>query len=402
MWRQRGNDQRMSPQTNGAVAGGPLRSLRILAVEQYGAGPYATQLLRDLGAEVIKVENPADGGDIGRRIPTPFAHAEGNLFFETFNRGKKSIALDLSTAQDYDVFCRLVRDADVVFHNNRGDVARKLKFDYASLRHLNPAIVCAALTAYGSHGPQAALPGFDYLFQAKAGWMSLTGDPDSYPVKSGPSLVDFSTGIMAALAVVSAVMGARERNEGGDVDVSLYDTALNMLTYVGTWSMTAGFEPERLAHSAHPSVVPFQEFATSDGHLVVACVKDKFFKELCDILSIPELAERFPTSAERGRHRAQVVDAVAERFKTASTAHWITTMRGRVPSEPVATVGEALEGGAIPRERGLLVEYDHPTLGRVKTLGTPIAGWWGPSVAEPGPQFDENGSELRAESPAPR
>ncbi len=391
-----------SHHANGAAGAAPLRSLKILAVEQYGAGPYATQLLRDLGAEVIKIESPQDGGDIGRRIPAPFAQGEGNLFFETFNRGKKSIALDLSAPADYALFLRLVPDADVVFHNNRGDVARKLKFDYAALRAVNPRIVCAALTAYGSHGPQAVLPGFDYLFQAKAGWMSLTGDPNSYPVKSGLSLVDFSTGIMAALAIVSAVLGARERNEGGDVDVSLYDTALNMLTYVGTWSMTAGFEPERLAHSAHPSVVPFQEFATSDGHLIVACVKDKFFTELCEILGIPELAARFPTSAERGRHRDDVCTQLAEKFKTASTAHWIERMRGRVPSEPVATVSEALQGGEIPRERGLLVEYDHPTLGRVKTLGTPIAGWWGPSVAQPGPRYDEHGNALREGRAAPQ
>lgn len=356
--------------------GEPLLGVRIIAVSQYGAGPYATQLLRDLGAEVIKIENPRDAGDIGRRVPALFAENNSSLFFEAHNRGKQSLTLALDRPEGQEILRRLLTQADVLFHNLRGDVARRLHLYYDAWSDVNPRLVCTALTGYGMDGPDMALPGFDYLFQGKAGWMSMTGTPDSYPVKSGLSLVDFSAAMMAALGTVSAVLGARTHGRGGDVEVSLYDTALSLLGYVGTWNMSRDWQPSRIAHSAHPNVVPFQEFPTRDGHIVVACVKDKFFEALVGLLGVPELLEQYPTARERAAHRDTLTRALEQRFRTLTTAQWMTKLRGQVPCEPVNTVSEALEGGAVPARRGLLVEYDHPVLGRVKTLASPIKGRW--------------------------
>lgn len=360
----------------------PLSGVRIVSVSQYGAGPYATQLLCDLGAEVIKIENPHEGGDVGRRVPPQFTDGESSLFFEAHNRGKKSLALNLATPEGRAILKRVAATSDVVFNNLRGDVGSKLGLTYADLKDCNPRLVCVSLSAYGTEGEEAKLPGYDYLFQARAGWMQLTGGPEVYPLKSGLSLVDMSAALVAALATASAVYQARETGVGGDVETSLYDTALSLLGYIGTWNMSQGWEPERLSHSAHPSVVPFQEFATRDGHLVVACVKDKFFRELCDVLDLADLARAYPTMAERQKHRETVTAALAAKLRQEDTGHWIPRLRGRVPCEPVNSLSEALAGGEVPASRGLLTTYVHPRLGEVKTMGAPIRGWWGSSVVE--------------------
>jgi crotonobetainyl-CoA:carnitine CoA-transferase CaiB-like acyl-CoA transferase len=286
-----------------------------------------------------------------------------------------------------------------VFNNLRGDVGEKLGLTYPHLKSVNPAIVCASLSAYGTQGEEAKWPGYDYLFQARAGWMSLTGGPEIYPMKSGLSLVDLSGAMMAALAMVSAVHQARETGIGGNVETSLYDTALSLLGYIGTWNMSRDWEPERLSHSAHPSVVPFQEFETADGHIVVACVKDKFFRELCDVMDLAELFETYPTMKDRQDHRDTVTRTLAERFLEENTIEWITRLRGRVPCEPVNSLSEALEGGAVAEKRGLLVQYTHPLLGEVRSLGTPIRGWWGDSVAnERAPFLGEHTAEVLADN----
>jgi crotonobetainyl-CoA:carnitine CoA-transferase CaiB-like acyl-CoA transferase len=371
----------------------PLQGVRILTVSQYGAGPFATQQLCDLGAEVIKIENPTDDGDVGRRVPPLFAENNSSLFFESYNRGKKSIGLRLDQPAGQEVFKRLAKESDVIFHNLRGDVAVRLGLTYSSLKEVNLRLVCLALTGYGMHGPEASLPGYDYLFQGKAGWMSLTGPPDGYPIKSGLSLVDLSAGMMAALVTVSAVYRARETGVGGEVEVSLYDTALSLLGYIGTWTMSQDWEAERLAHSAHPSVIPFQEFPTADGHVVIACVKDKFFYRLCDIMELPDLIDKYPTMLQRVQHRSEITKILEDRFRTRTTEEWIQKLRGHVPCEPVNSIKEALAGGEIPKQRGLLIEYEHPTLGTVKTLGPPFKGWW-QNVEERAPFFAENTAEI--------
>ena len=200
----------------------PLEDVRIVAIEQYGAGPFGSVHLADLGAEVIKLEDPASGGDVGRYIP-PFQHGQDSLFFQTFNRNKRSLALDMNAPPGRRVFEDLVRHSDVVYSNLRGDVPARLRIRYEDLKHINPQIVCCSLSGFGMVGSRREQPGYDYLLQGMAGWMSLTGEPDGPPAKSGLSLVDFSAGYVAALALVAGLHAARRDGVGMDCDISLYD-----------------------------------------------------------------------------------------------------------------------------------------------------------------------------------
>jgi crotonobetainyl-CoA:carnitine CoA-transferase CaiB-like acyl-CoA transferase len=232
----------------------PLEDVRIVSLEQYGAGPFGSLHLADLGAEVIKVEDPRVGGDVGRYVP-PYAEGEDSLFFETFNRGKKSISLDLSTPEGREVFEDLVRVSDAVYSNLRGDVPAKMRIRYDDLKQVNPRIVCCSLTGFGMTGPRSDQPGYDYVLQGLAGWMNLTGEPDGPPTKSGLSLVDYSGGFVAAIALLAGLHAARRDGVGMDCDVSLYDTAIGLLTYPATWHLSAGYTPTRTPEQlAHPSL----------------------------------------------------------------------------------------------------------------------------------------------------
>jgi crotonobetainyl-CoA:carnitine CoA-transferase CaiB-like acyl-CoA transferase len=211
----------------------PLDDIRILALEQFGAGPFGSVHLADLGADVIKIEDPATGGDVSRSVP-PFNEGDSSLFFETFNRNKRSINLDLTTAAGRSVFDDLVKVSDVVFSNLRGDVPAKLRITYDDLKHLNPAIVCCSISGFGMTGPRQKDPGYDYILQGLAGWMSMTGEPDGPPTKSGASLVDYTGGLVGALSLLAGVHAARRSGVGMDCDVSLYDTAISRWFRSGT------------------------------------------------------------------------------------------------------------------------------------------------------------------------
>src|SRR4051794_16592150 len=204
---------------------GPLAGLRIVAIEQFGAGPFGTLLLADLGAEVIKIEDPVAGGDVGRSVP-PGAIDGSSLYFEAFNRGKRSIALDLTNEAGKEVFTRLVATADAVYNNLRGDLPQRLGLTYCTLSEVNPGIVCVSLSSYGREGPRQAEPGYDALVQAEAGWASLTGEPDAPPARSGLPLADYAAGLTAACGLLAGVLDARQSGRGRDVDASLFDTAL--------------------------------------------------------------------------------------------------------------------------------------------------------------------------------
>src|SRR5262245_1096666 len=267
----------------------PLEGVRVLAVEQFGAGPWATLQLSDLGADVIKVEDPSAGGDVGRYVP-PFQEGEDSLFFETFNRNKRSISLDLRHPRGPEVLRDLAAAVDVVYSNLRGDQPARLGLTYEQLREVNPALVCCSLSGFGVSGPRAREGGYDYVMQGLAGWMSITGDPDGPPTKSGLSLVDLSGGYVAAIAVLAGLWRARRDGVGCDCDISLFETALAELAYVGTWVASRDFSPVRQRNSAHLSIVPFQNFQTADGWIVVACPKEKFWRGLCEALGRADLA----------------------------------------------------------------------------------------------------------------
>jgi crotonobetainyl-CoA:carnitine CoA-transferase CaiB-like acyl-CoA transferase len=350
----------------------PLTGLRIVAIEQFGAGPFGTLLLADLGAEVIKIEDPAAGGDVGRSVP-PGASDGSSLYFEAFNRGKRSIALDLTSPAGREVFSRLVATADAVYNNLRGDLPDKLGLTYAALSEINPAIVCVSLSAYGREGPRRAEPGYDALVQAEAGWASLTGEPMGPPARSGLPMADYSAGLVAACGLLAGIVDARRTGRGRDLDTSLFDTALAMLSYQATWWLSAGIETRRLPLSAHPSIVPFQFFATADGHIAVACAKEKFFQALIQVIGKAELAEdsRFGTFAARHQHRDVLLQLLSRRFRERTTAEWLDRLRGQVPCAPVRELSDALDVELL-EQRDMLASYEHPRLGTVRGVGLPL------------------------------
>jgi crotonobetainyl-CoA:carnitine CoA-transferase CaiB-like acyl-CoA transferase len=351
----------------------PLEDIRILAVEQYGAGPFGSVHLADLGAEVIKVEDPSNGGDVGRYVP-PYQEGEDSLFFEVFNRNKRSINIDLSTPEGRQVFEDLVRVSDVVYSNLRGDVPAKIGITYDDLKHLNPKIVCCALTGFGMTGPRAKEPGYDYVLQGMAGWMDITGEPSGPPTKSGLSLVDYSGGLVAAISILAGVHAARRDGVGMDCDVSLFDTAISMLTYPAIWNLNGDFEPVRTHNSAHPSLVPFQAFQTSDSWIVVACPKEKFWQRLGDVMERPDLVtnERYATFADRRRNAGELIPILEEIFASRTEEEWLRLLRAAgVPCGPVNTVSQALADDHTIA-RGMVVETEHPVFGTVRQVRSPV------------------------------
>jgi crotonobetainyl-CoA:carnitine CoA-transferase CaiB-like acyl-CoA transferase len=323
----------------------PLTGVTVLAVEQYGAGPFGTMLLGDLGAEVIKIENPADGGDMARAVGPHFLPDGSSQFFHAFNRNKRSLTLNLKAGEGREIFHRLVAQADAVLNNLRGDLPAALGLDYASLSKVNPAIVCAHLSAYGRDGPRRSWPGYDYLMQAEAGYLSLTGEPDAPPARFGLSMVDMMTGLTAAFALTSGIIGARASGKGMDLDTSLFDTALHNLSYLAAWYLNAGVNQGREPRSAHPSLTPSQLYRTGDGWLFVMCNKEKFWPILCQALGHPEWAAdpRFASFSARLEHRAEVTEMLDAALAERTTAEWLADLRGVVPIAPVNNVAEALE-----------------------------------------------------------
>jgi len=288
----------------------PLAGLRILAPTQLGAGPFGLMFLADLGAEVVKIENPGTRGDEARTVPPfndPAAH--DGLYFQALNRGARSVTLDLKHPDGRAVLHRLVPRFDAVFHKLRGDQTAVLGLDYAALAPFNPRIVSCSLSGFGRTGPRRDEPAYDYLLQAYAGFMSLTGEPDAPPTKSGVSVVDFSGGILAALALMIGLHRAQRTGMGADVDVSLLDTALSMLNYMAAWSLDRGWVPARHPDGAHQSLVPNQTFRTADGWIVVMAMKQKFWERLVERVGLPGLAAdaRFAGIADRLAHRTALI-----------------------------------------------------------------------------------------------
>ncbi|MDE2571417.1 MAG: CoA transferase [bacterium] len=373
----------------------PLEDIRIIAVEQYGAGPFGSMHLADLGADVIKIEDPRGGGDVSRYIP-PHQAGEDSLFFESFNRNKRSLSLDLQNEAGYRVFRDLVSHADAVYSNLRGDIPERLRLRYADLKDANPAIVCCSLSGFGMTGPRRSAPAYDYILQGIAGWMSVTGEPDGPPAKSGLSLVDYSGGYVAALALMCGIHAARRDGVGMDCDTSLFDTAIGMLTYLATWNLTVGERPRRTAHSAHPSVVPFQIFEAADGWIVVVCAKQKFYERLCDVLELPALKsdERFAGFAARRANEERLLAILEPAFKRRPAATWLQRLEeAGVPCGPVNTIEQALAEPQTEARR-MTVATQHPVFGTVRGVASPVRVGEQPPPAQAAPRRNQHADAI--------
>jgi len=379
----------------------PLAGVRILAAEHYGAGPFGTMYMADMGAEIIKIEAPpvdGTGGDSARQSGPHFLGDNDSHFFQTFNLGKRSLTLNLRHASGQAVLHRLVEGADAVINNLRGDLPGKLGLTYADLGPVKPSIVCAHLSGYGRMDDRAGRPAYDYLMQAEAGFMSVTGEPDGLPTRMGLSIVDFMTGLTTAFALTAALFGAARSGKGRDVDVTLYDVAIHQMSYPATWYLNEGTVTDARPRSGHPSVVPCEMFPTSDGHIFIMCVLDKFWRRLCELLGCTELLDdpRFASFADRRANR----DALAERLDavliTKPTAEWMAILMGQVPVAPVYDFAGALDNPYL-RERGGIGTFDHPMKPGFKVLANPILLDGKRVAARPGPALGADTDALLAE-----
>jgi succinate---hydroxymethylglutarate CoA-transferase len=367
----------------------PLEGVRVLSVEQYGAGPFGSMYLADMGAEVIKIEPPSGpagpGGDMSRHTGPHMLPDNDSQFFQTFNRNKRSITLDLKHPDGQAVLRALAGTADAVMNNLRGDQPDKLGLTHAALGTVKPGLVCAHLSAYGRTGPRAAWPGYDYLMQAEAGYLSLTGEPGTPPARMGLSIVDFMTGVTCAFALVSALLAAARTGQGRDIDVSLYDVAMHQLTYPATWYLNAGDVTGRRPRSGHPSIVPVETLPTQDGWVFVMCVLPKFWAKLCAILGVPELVEdpRFRGPRDRFANRDALMEILDARSRTRTTAEWMAAFGGQIPAAPVLDVAQALDNPYF-RDQGGVRTVDHPHFPGLAMVANPIrAGVEHPSRPAP-------------------
>lgn len=355
----------------------PLAGYRILSAEQYGAGPYGTMFLAQLGAEVIKIEPPATargaGGDTARAVGPHFLRKGESLYFQAFNLNKRSLTLDLRTPRGQEILHALVGRADAVANNMRGDLPATLGLTYEALKGVNPAIVCAHLSAYGRDNERARWPGYDYLMQAEAGFLELTGEPDGPPTRFGLSIVDFMTGTMMSIGLLAALLDAQRSGLGRDVDVDLLSTALHQTSYPAVWYLNTGDVTERTPRSAHPSVTPSQLVRSADGWVFVMAQLPKFWSVLCERIGRPDLAAdpRFATPAERLAHRDALTVLLDEIFSARPTAYWLDLLSGHMPIAPVHRLDAALDNPFI-HDTGMVQTTDHPDMAGMRVLGNPI------------------------------
>ena len=382
----------------------PLTGVRVLAVEQYGAGPFGTMYLANQGAEVIKIENPRDGGDMSRAVGPYFLGPEDSEFFHSFNANKHSMTIDLQSPEGHELFLDLVKTADAVSNNLRGDVPGKLGLDYDSLKTVNPQIVCAHLTAYGRTGSRSTWPGFDYLMQAESGWFSVTGEPGTPPARFGLSVVDMMTGLAMAFGLISAVVSARSTGIGRDMDVSLFDLALHNTSYLSTWYLNEDVITARLPRSAHPSLTPCQLYKTNDGWIFIMCNKEKFWPILCEKLNQDQWANdpRFEFFKNRLEHRELLQEMLDQELSKKSTGDWLQIFAGSVPAAPINDIGQAMNNPFV-HERGSIDQFPNPANPNkyFKMVAHPVRSGNDEPLRKPGPKLgadtDRILSELKVE-----
>jgi crotonobetainyl-CoA:carnitine CoA-transferase CaiB-like acyl-CoA transferase len=352
----------------------PLQGVRIVSVEQFGAAPYATMFLADLGAEVIKIENAAIGGDPARKTGPYMLGTDDSEYFQGFNINKKSVAIDLRSAEGKAALLELAATADALLNNLRGDLPAKMGLDYKTLSSINPKLVCVHVSAYGRDNERASWPGYDYLMQAESGLMHLTGEPDRPPARLGaPSIIDHCTGLTAAVGLLSAIVQARASGKGCDVDTCLLDVALHQLGYVATWYLNEGHLTSRQSRSMHYSVAPVQTFPSSDGWIFVMCMTDKFWGEFIAAIERPDLGSdpRFATAALRQANREVLTSIIDGETKKQSNAYWLAKLNGVLPIAPVLDLAQALDSPFLQTTE-MINTVSHPAKPGMRVLANPI------------------------------
>jgi glutaryl-CoA transferase len=363
---------------------GALEGLRVADFSRVLAGPYCTMLLGDLGADVVKVERPGVGDDT-RQWGPPFMGSE-SAYYLCVNRNKRSVALDLKHPDGQRVARELAARSDILVENFRAGYMEEVGLGYAALSAPNPRLIYCSITGFGATGPRARQPGYDFLVQAMGGLMSITGEPDGTPQKIGVAITDVISGLFAAVAILAALRARESTGAGQQVDLSLFDCGIASLVNIASNFLVTGDVPARLGNT-HASIVPYQSFATADGHLVLAAGNDAQWRRFCDAVGRPEWKTdpRLATNPARVQHRAEVLALLEPLFHSRPTAAWIELLeRFEVPVGPVNDFA-ALFAEPQTLAREMRVELPHPTLGSVLLVGSPLKLSATPATARTAP-----------------
>jgi len=372
----------------------PLRGIRVLDLSRILAGPYCTMMLGDLGAEIIKVEQPRVG-DGTRQWGPPFKGGE-SAYFICINRNKKSITVNLKHPRGIKIIKQLVEKSDVLVENFRYGTMDKLGLDYETLKKINPKLIYCTISAFGTTGPYRELPGYDFLVQAMGGIMSITGEPDGPPMKVGVAIVDVTAALYATSAILAALFYREKTGEGQKVETSLIEAQVAWLINVGSNYLVSGEVPKRYGN-AHPNIVPYQVFKVKDGYVALAIGNDLQWKKFCELAGVKELAEnpKFETNPKRVENRKELIKILDKLMLEKRGKEWIKLCRDNgIPCGPINTIDKVFNDPQV-LNRGMVVEVDHPTAGKIKLAGIPMKFSRTPAfVKSPPPLLGEHTNEV--------
>ncbi|MEM7563229.1 MAG: CaiB/BaiF CoA-transferase family protein [Pseudomonadota bacterium] len=356
---------------------GPLHGFRVLDLSRILAGPWASQMLADLGAEVIKIERPGSGDDTRGWGPPYMSDVQGqaiseSAYFHGANRGKQSVCIDMSEPEGQQLLHQLVQRCDVVIENFKVGGLKKYQLDYESLKAINPAIVYCSITGFGQDGPYADRAGYDFMIQAMGGMMSVTGEADGQPMKIGVALADILTGLYAANAIQAALIHQSKTGEGQYIDMALLDVQVATLANQAMNYLATGINPKRLGN-AHPNIVPYQAFETADGYIILAVGNDSQFQRFCELSDENWYTdERFTRNSDRVKNREQLVPLVAGIMLTRTSADWLEALNRRgIPCGPINNLEQVFDDPQV-KHREIKRNLSHPTAGEVTTVANPI------------------------------
>ena len=375
----------------------PLENLRVLDLSRILSGPYCTMVLADFGADVVKVERPGSGDDTRSWVP-PFIGDE-SAYFLSVNRNKRSLTLDLKSPEGKKVIFRLAKWADVVVENFRPGTAEKLGIGYDTLKELNPRLIYCAISGFGQTGPYRDKPGYDAVGQAMGGLMSVTGYPELPPVRFGVAIADLGAAMWSLVGILSALQVREQTGRGQYLDTSLFEGQLSWLTYIAGNYFATGENPERHG-SAHPNIVPYQAFETSDGALMIAIGNDSLWRKFAVAIGRPDLGDNpdYTTNELRAAHRDELIGSLSRVFKERTTDAWLEQLtQGGVPVSPIQSVADVVKDPHAAA-RDMFVKLQHPTVGEVTVTGIPIKFSETPGeVVTPPPTLGQHSEEVLLE-----
>jgi crotonobetainyl-CoA:carnitine CoA-transferase CaiB-like acyl-CoA transferase len=382
---------------------GPLSHIRVLDLTRVLAGPWATQMLADFGAEVIKIEKPGEGDDTRGWGPPFIANADGSrgdaAYFLSANRGKSSVAIDMAKPEGQKLIRALAAKSDIIIENFKVGGLKKYGLDYESLKAVKPDLVYCSITGFGQNGPFAGRAGYDFMIQGMAGVMSITGEPDGQPMKMGVAFSDIFAGLHAVIGIVSALYHRERTGEGQHIDIALLDSQVAVLANQALNYLVGGVAPGRLGN-AHPNIVPYQTFETKDGHIIMAVGTDRQFTEYCRIIGVPELSadERFMKNKGRVENRAVLAPLLAGPMKARTTAEWVDAFEAAaVPCGPINTLDQMFENPQV-LARGLQIGLTRDDGVQVPGVANPVVFSATPVEYErPAPRFGEGTARVLRE-----